>query len=170
MQWHPDSRPIRSMSTSTPPRAGMEWWALPAWGMDRGFLVRYTAVHVSYRMFSSDVPFSWTDPVSAVVYLQVEIEVPRACGFVMRTSDCTLSEVSVMDPQGQPVYTKAPGSEAFRAAMEKLVKTTLWSDSHAITLCVFCKLVLIFNVGLWAKFIRKPCKEGQGLLYTTSFI
>lgn len=41
----------------------------------------------------------------------------------MHTRECALSEVSVMDPQGQPVYRQAPGSEAFQAAMEKLVKS-----------------------------------------------
>ncbi|XP_040916458.1 apolipoprotein B-100 [Toxotes jaculatrix] len=50
---------------------------------------------------------------------QVEIEVSQMCRFIMHTRDCALSEVSVMDPQGQPVYRQAPGSEAFRAAMEK---------------------------------------------------
>lgn len=40
----------------------------------------------------------------------------------MHTRDCALSELSDMDPQGQPVYRQAPGSEAFQAAMEKLVQ------------------------------------------------
>ncbi|XP_032355767.1 apolipoprotein B-100 [Etheostoma spectabile] len=53
------------------------------------------------------------------VSCQVEIEVPQLCKFVMHTRDCTLSEVSVMDAQGQPVYRQAPGSEAFKAAMER---------------------------------------------------
>lgn len=42
----------------------------------------------------------------------------------MHTRDCALSEVSVMDPQGQPVYRQAPGSEAFQAAMERLVQSS----------------------------------------------
>uniref|UniRef100_A0A3B5BD93 Apolipoprotein B-100-like n=1 Tax=Stegastes partitus TaxID=144197 RepID=A0A3B5BD93_9TELE len=53
------------------------------------------------------------------VSCQVEIEVPQICRFIMHTTGCVLSEVSVMDPQGQPVYKQAPGSEAFQAAMEK---------------------------------------------------
>ncbi|XP_067470643.1 apolipoprotein B-100 [Thunnus thynnus] len=53
------------------------------------------------------------------VSCQVEIEVPQTCRFIMHTRECALSEVSVMDPQGQPVYRQAPGSEAFQAAMEK---------------------------------------------------
>ncbi|XP_070776697.1 apolipoprotein B-100 [Enoplosus armatus] len=53
------------------------------------------------------------------VSCQVEIEVPQTCKFIMHTRDCVLSEVSVMDPQGQPVYRQSPGSEAFQAAMQK---------------------------------------------------
>nr|XP_694827.7 apolipoprotein B-100 [Danio rerio] len=50
---------------------------------------------------------------------QVEIEVPQTCSFVLRTTECVLSEVSVIDAQGQPVYRQAAGAEAFQAAMEK---------------------------------------------------
>jgi len=57
--------------------------------------------------------------MSAVTCLQVEIEVPQMCRFIMHTRDCVLSEVSVMDPRGQPVYKPAPGSDAFKASMEK---------------------------------------------------
>ncbi|XP_062253526.1 apolipoprotein B-100 isoform X1 [Platichthys flesus] len=53
------------------------------------------------------------------VSCQVEIEVPQACSFIMHTRNCALSEVSVTDAQGQPIYMQAPGSEAFKAAMEK---------------------------------------------------
>nr|XP_046268549.1 apolipoprotein B-100 isoform X3 [Scatophagus argus] len=53
------------------------------------------------------------------VSCQVEIEVPQMCRFIMHTRDCALSEVSVINPQGKPVYTQARGSETFQAAMEK---------------------------------------------------
>ncbi|XP_074548675.1 apolipoprotein B-100 [Halichoeres trimaculatus] len=53
------------------------------------------------------------------VSCQVEIEVPQTCSFIMHTRDCVLSEVSDTDPQGQPVFNQAPGSDAFQAAMEK---------------------------------------------------
>ncbi|KAF3844294.1 hypothetical protein F7725_007457 [Dissostichus mawsoni] len=58
------------------------------------------------------------------VSCQVEIEVPQTCRFVMHTRDCALSEVSAMDPQGQPVYSQANGFAAFQAAMEK------WQDKN----------------------------------------
>ncbi|XP_051941596.1 apolipoprotein B-100 isoform X2 [Hippocampus zosterae] len=51
------------------------------------------------------------------VTCQVEIEVPQICGFVMRTMDCTITEVAAIDPHGQPVYKQSPGSGAFKAAM-----------------------------------------------------
>lgn len=47
------------------------------------------------------------------------------CRFIMHTKDCALSEVSVMDPQGHLVYGQAPSSEAFQAAMERLVQNIL---------------------------------------------
>ncbi|XP_067311333.1 apolipoprotein B-100 isoform X2 [Pseudorasbora parva] len=50
---------------------------------------------------------------------QVELEVPQTCSFVLHTRECTLSEVSVIDAQGQPVYRQAAGAEAFQVAMEK---------------------------------------------------
>ncbi|XP_050990114.1 apolipoprotein B-100 [Labeo rohita] len=50
---------------------------------------------------------------------QVEIEVPQTCSFVLHTKECVLSEVSVIDAQGQPVYRQAAGAEAFQLAMEK---------------------------------------------------
>lgn len=61
------------------------------------------------------------DCASTVIYLQVEIEVPQMCKFIMHTRGCTLSEVSVMEPEGQPVYKPVPDSDAFRASMEKSV-------------------------------------------------
>lgn len=63
---------------------------------------------------------SYLNP-SGVIILQVEIEVPQMCRFIMHTRDCTLSEVSFMDPQGHPVFERAPGSDAFKASMEKSV-------------------------------------------------
>uniref|UniRef100_A0A671QY56 Vitellogenin domain-containing protein n=1 Tax=Sinocyclocheilus anshuiensis TaxID=1608454 RepID=A0A671QY56_9TELE len=52
---------------------------------------------------------------------QVEIEVPQTCSFVLRTKECILNEVSVIDAQGQPVYRQAAGAAAFQVAMEKYV-------------------------------------------------
>uniref|UniRef100_A0A3B4VIY8 Apolipoprotein B n=1 Tax=Seriola dumerili TaxID=41447 RepID=A0A3B4VIY8_SERDU len=53
------------------------------------------------------------------VSCQVEIEIPQTCRFIMRTRDCVLSEVSIMDPQDQPIYRHSPSSHAFQSAMEK---------------------------------------------------
>lgn len=47
------------------------------------------------------------------------------CRFIMHTRDCALSEVLVNDPQDGPFYMQAPGSEAFKATMEKLVQYSL---------------------------------------------
>ncbi|XP_036398917.1 apolipoprotein B-100 isoform X2 [Megalops cyprinoides] len=53
------------------------------------------------------------------VTCKVEVEVPQSCSFILRTVECTLSEVSVIDAEGLPVYRPATGAEAFREAMEK---------------------------------------------------
>ncbi|KAM4600707.1 apolipoprotein B-100-like isoform 2-T2 [Polymixia lowei] len=49
---------------------------------------------------------------------KVEIEVPQTCSFIIRTSDCSLSEVVDMDADGSPVFRPAAGSDAFAAEME----------------------------------------------------
>uniref|UniRef100_A0A8B9KIY2 Apolipoprotein Ba n=1 Tax=Astyanax mexicanus TaxID=7994 RepID=A0A8B9KIY2_ASTMX len=51
--------------------------------------------------------------------MQVELEVPQTCSFVLRTADCALSEVALISAQGQPVYKPVAGSDLFQAAMEK---------------------------------------------------
>ncbi|XP_051792719.1 apolipoprotein B-100-like [Acanthochromis polyacanthus] len=53
------------------------------------------------------------------VTCKVEIEVPRACSFIIRTTGCQLSEVLDMDPEGKPVFSPSPSSDAFAAEMEK---------------------------------------------------
>ncbi|XP_072314359.1 apolipoprotein B-100 [Eucyclogobius newberryi] len=69
------------------------------------------------------------------VTCKVEIEVPQPCSFVMRATDCAVSEVSVMDPQGQPVYAAAPGTEAFKAAMEK--NPLMFTVENALNVVLF---------------------------------
>lgn len=59
------------------------------------------------------------------VHHQVEIEVPQTCSFVLHTKECILSEVSIIDAQGHPVYRQAAGAEAFQLAMEKYVEKLL---------------------------------------------
>nr|XP_033504635.1 apolipoprotein B-100-like [Epinephelus lanceolatus] len=50
---------------------------------------------------------------------KVEIEVPQTCRFIIRTTDCSLSEVIDMDAEGKPVFGPAPSSDAFAAEMER---------------------------------------------------
>ncbi|KAJ8289514.1 hypothetical protein GJAV_G00002190 [Gymnothorax javanicus] len=49
----------------------------------------------------------------------VELEVPQSCSFVLRTLGCSVSEVSFIDAEGQPIYQPTASSDAFKAAMEK---------------------------------------------------
>eukprot|EP00064_Thunnus_orientalis_P006272 superscaffoldBa00000648_g6288 len=50
---------------------------------------------------------------------KVEIEVPQACSFNIRTTGCSLSEVVNIDTEGNPMFSPAPGSDAFAAEMER---------------------------------------------------
>uniref|UniRef100_A0A3P8TQQ5 Vitellogenin domain-containing protein n=1 Tax=Amphiprion percula TaxID=161767 RepID=A0A3P8TQQ5_AMPPE len=52
------------------------------------------------------------------VSCKVEIEVPQTCSFVLRTTDCSLNEVTVFD-SGSTTSWPADGAEAFKDAMEK---------------------------------------------------
>ncbi|KAM4712808.1 apolipoprotein B-100-like [Anableps anableps] len=49
----------------------------------------------------------------------VEIDVPQTCRFILRTTDCSLSEITGVDHEGNPVYRPAAGAEDFKAAMAK---------------------------------------------------
>ncbi|KAM4528942.1 apolipoprotein B-100-like [Fundulus diaphanus] len=49
----------------------------------------------------------------------VEIDVPQTCRFILRTTDCSLSEVAGVDDGGSPMYRPAAGAEDFKAAMAK---------------------------------------------------
>uniref|UniRef100_A0A671W5P2 Vitellogenin domain-containing protein n=1 Tax=Sparus aurata TaxID=8175 RepID=A0A671W5P2_SPAAU len=53
------------------------------------------------------------------VSCKVEVDVPQTCSFILRTTECSLSEISSVDEQGIPIYRPAAGAEAFKAAMEK---------------------------------------------------
>ncbi|KAA0708532.1 Apolipoprotein B-100 [Triplophysa tibetana] len=50
---------------------------------------------------------------------KVEIEVPSTCSYIVRTTSCTLSEVTDVDGEGNPVFGPSAGADTFRAAMEK---------------------------------------------------
>ncbi|KAM9840238.1 apolipoprotein B-100-like [Aulostomus maculatus] len=50
---------------------------------------------------------------------KVEIEVPQACSFIIRTTDCSLSEVIDMDTRGNPIFSPALSSDDFAAEMKR---------------------------------------------------
>lgn len=55
--------------------------------------------------------------------MQVEIEVPQACSFVIRTTGCQLSEVVDMDAAGNPVFGPSATSDIFATDMERWRKS-----------------------------------------------
>lgn len=54
-------------------------------------------------------------------FKQVEIEVPRTCSYILRTTECALSEVIDVDAEGNSIFGPSAGADAFKAAMEKYV-------------------------------------------------
>uniref|UniRef100_A0A3Q3G180 Vitellogenin domain-containing protein n=1 Tax=Labrus bergylta TaxID=56723 RepID=A0A3Q3G180_9LABR len=51
------------------------------------------------------------------VSCKVEVEVPQTCSFILRTTECSLSEIFDVDEAGNSLYRPAAGDEAFRDAM-----------------------------------------------------
>ncbi|XP_062407541.1 apolipoprotein B-100-like [Sardina pilchardus] len=61
---------------------------------------------------------------------KVEIDVPGPCQYIVRTTECTLSEVADFDAAGEPVFAPAATTDAFKAAMEKNpLKVTVEGDN-----------------------------------------
>ncbi|KAM9840237.1 apolipoprotein B-100-like [Aulostomus maculatus] len=53
------------------------------------------------------------------VSCKVELDVPQTCSFIIRTTECSLSEISGVDEDGNLVYRPAAGADAFQTAMAK---------------------------------------------------
>jgi len=53
------------------------------------------------------------------VSCKVEVDVPQTCSFILRTTECSLSEIFAVDEDGRPMYRPAAGADAFKAAMAK---------------------------------------------------
>ncbi|XP_029281256.1 apolipoprotein B-100-like [Cottoperca gobio] len=53
------------------------------------------------------------------VSCKVEVEVPQTCSFILRTTECSLSEISGVDAEGNTVYRPAEKAQAFTSAMAK---------------------------------------------------
>ncbi|KAM7395254.1 hypothetical protein PAMA_006830 [Pampus argenteus] len=53
------------------------------------------------------------------VSCKVEVDVPQTCSFILRTTECSLSEIIDVDAEGRPVYRPADGAKAFKDAMAK---------------------------------------------------
>ncbi|XP_020787230.2 LOW QUALITY PROTEIN: apolipoprotein B-100 [Boleophthalmus pectinirostris] len=103
------------------------------------------------------------------VTCKVEIEVPQACSFVMHTTDCAVSEVSDMDPEGAPVYSPAPGSEAFKAAMEKNpLKFTVEDAQDVMLFSVDDEPVNILNIkrGIVSMLLSPNAEESTSVMST----
>ncbi|KAL7389148.1 hypothetical protein ABVT39_027149 [Epinephelus coioides] len=68
------------------------------------------------------------------VSCKVEVEVPQTCSFIVRTTECSLSEIFSVDEEGNPVYRPAEGAQAFKAAMAKNVLKIRVKEQTRVTL------------------------------------
>ncbi|XP_072305812.1 uncharacterized protein [Eucyclogobius newberryi] len=50
---------------------------------------------------------------------KVEVDVPQSCSFILRTTECSIMEVSGLDSSGNTIYVPASGAEGFREEMAK---------------------------------------------------
>uniref|UniRef100_A0A8C6MGE3 Vitellogenin domain-containing protein n=1 Tax=Nothobranchius furzeri TaxID=105023 RepID=A0A8C6MGE3_NOTFU len=79
----------------------------------RRFVYNYEAETLNGVNGASD------DKSGPKVSCTVEVDVPQMCSFILRTTDCSVSEISGVDDDGTPKYRPAAGTEAFKAAMAK---------------------------------------------------
>ncbi|XP_026089616.1 apolipoprotein B-100-like [Carassius auratus] len=65
---------------------------------------------------------------------KVEIDVPLACSFELRTSECSLTEVVGMDANGALIYAPSAEAQTFQAAIEKNVLKFVIEGETGVTL------------------------------------
>ncbi|XP_061561136.1 apolipoprotein B-100-like [Phycodurus eques] len=79
----------------------------------RRFLYDYEALTFN------GVPGANVNKSGPKVSCQVDLEVPQTCSFILRTTECSLSEIFAVDDDGKALYHPAAGAQAFKAAMAK---------------------------------------------------
>ncbi|XP_039546012.1 apolipoprotein B-100 [Pimephales promelas] len=78
---------------------------------------------------------------------KVEIAAPGTCSYIVRTTDCTLSEVMDVDADGKPVFGAAAGAEDFKTAMERRpLKFTVEGDDDIKLFPEEDELINILNI------------------------
>ncbi|XP_051908802.1 apolipoprotein B-100-like isoform X2 [Hippocampus zosterae] len=65
------------------------------------------------------VPGSTDNKSGPKISCQVELDVPQTCSFILRTPNCSLSEIFAVDDDGNALYRPAAGNQAFKASMAK---------------------------------------------------
>ncbi|XP_051951592.1 apolipoprotein B-100-like [Xyrauchen texanus] len=78
---------------------------------------------------------------------KVEIEVPGTCRYIMHTTDCTLSEVTDVDANRNPVFGPAVDAEKFKAEMKRhTLKFTIEGDNEIKLFPEQNELINILNI------------------------
>ncbi|XP_076874065.1 apolipoprotein Bb, tandem duplicate 1 [Brachyhypopomus gauderio] len=78
---------------------------------------------------------------------KVELEVRGTCSYIVRTKECTLSEVIDTEADGSPVFGPAAGTETFKTEMEKNpLKVTVEGDDDIKLFPEDNELINILNI------------------------
>ncbi|XP_054909551.1 apolipoprotein B-100 [Poeciliopsis prolifica] len=98
------------------------------------------------------------------VTCEVEIEVPQMCRFIMYTRDCTVSEASATDARAEAAYDPAPGSDTFRAVMERSpLKVSVHSNGRVELYPKADESINILNIkrGIISAFLVPVMEDGR---------
>ncbi|KAL1783421.1 apolipoprotein B-100 [Sigmodon hispidus] len=89
----------------------------------------------NYEAESSSGVRGTADSRSATkINCKVELEVPQLCGFIMRTSQCTLKEVYGFNPEGKALMKKTKNSDEFSTAMSRFELKLAISEEKQVVL------------------------------------
>ncbi|XP_020795614.2 LOW QUALITY PROTEIN: apolipoprotein B-100-like [Boleophthalmus pectinirostris] len=98
------------------------------------------------------------------VTCKVEVDVPRTCAFIMRTTDCSMMEISGLDSSGNTIYVPASGAETFSEEMAKNPLMFQVSDA-SVSLYPEDDSTLIVNIkrGIVSALMLPPREESATL-------
>uniref|UniRef100_A0A3B4AT09 Vitellogenin domain-containing protein n=1 Tax=Periophthalmus magnuspinnatus TaxID=409849 RepID=A0A3B4AT09_9GOBI len=102
------------------------------------------------------------------VTCKVEMDVPRTCAFILRTTDCSLMEISDVDSSGNAIYVPAPGAEVFSEEMSNFQIKLCVSDA-GVNLYPEDDSTLILNIkrGIVSALMVPPREETATLQLPT---
>ncbi|XP_077567723.1 apolipoprotein B-100-like [Stigmatopora nigra] len=103
----------------------------PACFLDKSFRNFRRFVYDYEAETFNGVPGATDNKSGPKISCQVELEVPQTCSFILRTTECSLSEIFGVDDNGKALYHPAAGAQAFKVSMAKNpLKVRVEKDSN----------------------------------------